>query len=92
MGWVSQLHFSENPFLAFHDYAPVPLQEMLPRVLVSPSAWLTYAGLFLLVSLPLIRVVFTAVLFWRQGDRVLAVMAALVSIALISSCVLGLEL
>lgn len=94
IGWVTLLDFSQNPLAAFHEYKGEGLKESLQQALDN-GAWgllVAYLGLALLISLPLLRVLMTAVLFVKQKERVLAAIAFFVFITLILSFSLGIEL
>lgn len=94
LGWMSFLDFTQNPLAAFKDYQRQSLAESLQRAWQHQDFGLliAYAGLGLLISLPLIRVLMTGVLFALQKERILATMAFLVFAALLLSFTLGLEL
>jgi len=94
IGWLSFLDFSQNPLLAFHDYKNESLQQSLQSAIDSHQ-WgllIAYAGLTLLISLPLLRVLMTAILFIKQKEKVLAIIAFFVFAILILSFSLGIEL
>ena len=94
IGWMTQIQFTENPFLAFHEYHALPLSQFLGQ-LWAAGDWgmlVSFAGLFVLISLPLLRVLLTAILFLRQGERKLALIAAFVLIMLLISFSLGIEI
>jgi uncharacterized membrane protein len=52
---------------------------------------LSYAGLIALISLPVLRVLLTMILFLKQKEYILAVVAALVLIGLFVSFTFGME-
>jgi uncharacterized membrane protein len=94
IGWATLLDFSQNPLAAFHDYKGESLHDSLQNALTN-NQWgllMAYAGLLLLISLPLLRVLMTAVLFAKQKERVLAVIAFFVFATLIFSFSLGIEI
>jgi Protein of unknown function (DUF1634) len=91
VGWVASVNFRATPFAGLRTYAPRPLAAELAD-LGARGAWpglVCYFGLFVLISLPLVRVLLTGVLFARQGDRVLAMVAFAVLAALVSGFFLG---
>ncbi len=91
IGWGSHLQFKVDPFLRFHHYQEVSLKQQLEMAL-SQSEWgtlLSYFGLFFLISLPVIRVFLTAVLFFKQKEKVLGSVAVVVLVALAVSFALG---
>jgi uncharacterized membrane protein len=93
-GWALQFKWSGNPFYFFDMYDPLPIQEII-RIYVrneNYGALLSYAGLGFLISLPIIRVLLTSILFARQKEYGLALIAAFVLIGLIVSMSLGIDL
>lgn len=94
VGWLTQIQFHENPFLAFQVYQPLSLKLYLNQLWQGGEWGLLTAcgGLFVLISLPILRVVMTAVLFLRQGERKLALVAAFVLVLLLMSFSLGIEI
>lgn len=94
VGWMSFLDFSQNPLLAFHDYKNESLLQSLQQALQSQD-WgvlLAYAGLVILICLPLLRVLLTGILFIKQKEKLLAFIAFFVFAILILSFTLGIEL
>ena len=89
-GWLLSVR-GGNPFEAFSTYAPMPLAVSFRSALASRdfALLLSYAGLFVLVALPPLRVFFTAVLLARARERTLATLALLVLIVLALSFALG---
>lgn len=93
-GWFTFMDFTGNPLVNFHEYKEMPLLESL-ELAREQSNWgllLAYAGLALLVSLPIVRVFMTAVLFTKQRQKILAGIAYFVFFILIISLTLGIEL
>jgi uncharacterized membrane protein len=94
LGWATQIQFSGNPFVAFHEYHPVAFVASIQQMYLG-AQWgslLSYLGLLILIGLPTLRVLMTAVLFVRQRDFVLAAVAAFVLVILLTSFSLGLEI
>lgn len=93
-GWMTFLDFSENPLTRFHEYQNIPLAVTLREAWAHGNGGLltAYLGLALLVSLPVIRVLMTAVLFTKQRQKILAGIAYFVFAMLLASLVLGIEL
>jgi uncharacterized membrane protein len=94
VGWMSQINFHRNVFEDFHIYQNAPLTDTLYFLWLQHN-WgllLTYVGLMLLISLPLMRVVLTAAVFLVQKDYLLAACAGLVLFGLVLSFVLGFEI
>lgn len=94
LGWVRLLDFSQNPLLAFHDYHEQNLRESLHLALEQRQWGLltAYVGLGLLISLPLLRVLMTGILFLKEKERLLAALAFFVFFLLVLSFSLGIEL
>jgi uncharacterized membrane protein len=90
-GWVSQIQFNGNPFVGFHDYRHMPMQEVLSGLFRDHNYGLltSYFGLLILVTLPFIRVVMTMLLFLKQREFLLAGIALFVASALLISFSLG---
>ena len=94
IGWMLQIQFTSNPFLGFSSYHGLSMMANLQAAWEN-SNWaqlISYAGLFVLISLPILRVLMTAILFVRQNDTIMAGLAFFVFVAIIVSCALGLEL
>lgn len=94
IGWVTQIKFTPNPFYTFQIYDEIPVMELIDFY-VRRDNWgilTSYAGLLVLISLPVIRVMLTAWLFVRQKEFILALIAFIVLIALIVSMSLGIDL
>lgn len=91
IGWVMNLKFEGNPFAIYKDYDPIPFWQLINHYIKSGNigGLIAYAGLFGLVSLPVWRVCLTGVLFLRQKERSLAVIAFLVFALLIVSFLMG---
>ena len=94
IGWLMQVQFDSNPFLAFRQYVNIPLFVGVANDWQTSNwaALISYAGLLVLISLPILRVLMTAILFTKQGEKVLASVAFFVFTAIIVSCCLGFEL
>ena len=90
-GWAMNLKLDANPFYVYHDYDPIPFWELIRHYIRSGNVGglLSFAGLALLVSLPVCRVFLTGVLFLRQKERSLAAIAFLVFTLLVISFLLG---
>jgi len=93
-GWITLLDFSKNPLEAFHDYQHKSFEQSLQSAFESQQ-WgllIAYFGLILLISLPLLRVLMTAILFIKQKEKTLAFAAFFVFVVLIISFSLGVEI
>jgi uncharacterized membrane protein len=94
LGWVSQLSFNHDVFASFRVYEEVRLADSLQKAFVNEQ-WGTlvaYTGLIVLVSLPLIRVLMTLLVFLKLKDFTLAAVAAVVLVGLALSITLGFEI
>jgi uncharacterized membrane protein len=95
IGWVSQIRGLGNPFLAFHVYEIRSLGENIKAIAADQKLWglfISYAGLLILISLPVLRVLLTAVLFFRDRERVLGFIATAVFIVILISFTIGWEI
>lgn len=94
VGWIFESLKSENSFDKIKSYNPDALADSFQLAYASGD-WatvLTYIGLIILVSLPIIRVLLTAVLFIKQKDTPMAALAIFVFFILMTSLMLGFEL
>ena len=94
IGWILQFKWSGNPFFHFEVYDQIPFSSQI-FFHYRKEHWghlLSYAGLIVLISLPLIRVLLTAILFLKQKEFALAIIAFLVLLGLIVSFTFGIEL
>lgn len=94
VGWIWKTKWSGNPFFNFEVYDRIPFKDMIQHHLYQGD-WgtlVSYAGLLILISLPLIRVLLTAILFVKQKEYTLAGIALLVLSGLTASILLGIEL
>ncbi len=92
IGWLGGVSFSGNPFDAFHIYGHDSFRIQISRIIDSRDyfAIISYFGLVALISLPILRVALTAVLFFKQREYLLSGVAVFVLIALVASFQLGL--
>ena len=95
VGWGMMVLSRKNgdPFEAFRNYEPRSLLLQLQEVWANQNyaTMLSYFGLFVLISLPVIRVALTAVLFIKQQEKILASIAFLVLLALFYSFTQGID-
>ncbi|QDK45765.1 DUF1634 domain-containing protein [Bdellovibrio sp. ZAP7] len=94
IGWLWQLFNSGDTLDNFTTYESRSLFETIHWAVVMHDRPLliSLAGLVVLVLLPITRVFLTGVLFVKQKDRVLAVMAFAVFACLVASFFLGIDL
>lgn len=92
-GFVMQFRWSANALFNFTTYDPIPFIDLLEMNFkwkrIGPLV--SYAGLIALISLPLIRVILTTYLFIRQKEYLLALIAFVVFVGLITSMALGIK-
>lgn len=90
-GWLMNLKFDANPFYVYRDYDPIPFWQLIQHYIRSGNigGLVAYAGLASLVSLPVWRVFLTGVLFLRQKEKSLALIAFIVFTLLVISFLLG---
>lgn len=92
-GFIMQFRWSANALFNFTVYDPIPFVDLLEMNFkwqrIGPLV--SYAGLIALISLPLIRVILTTYLFIRQKEYLLASIALVVFIGLMTSMALGLK-
>jgi uncharacterized membrane protein len=94
VGWLLNFQWSGNPFAGFESYDHIQFSD-LALVYYRNQNWgvlICYVGLFLLISLPIIRVLLTAILFLKQKEFILAGIALFVLSGLLISFTLGIEL
>ncbi|XGC79471.1 DUF1634 domain-containing protein [Bdellovibrio bacteriovorus] len=94
VGWFWMWLGSEDIFAHLSDYHPQSFFEMIQWALImnDRGILMTLAGLVILVCLPVIRVFLTGILFVKQKEYALALMAFGVFLTLIVSFFLGIEI
>ena len=94
VGWMLNIKWSANPFYVFQDYDQISLKDLIRHYILRNNygALITFVGLGSLISLPLIRVALTMILFMKQKEWQLAAITALVLLGLIVSFSFGIEL
>lgn len=94
IGWVWKFQWNGNPFFNFEVYDRIPLTDLIKQhiYLKDWGILISYLGLMVLISLPLIRVFLTGILFFRQKEYTLAGIAFVVLSGLTASMLLGLEI
>jgi uncharacterized membrane protein len=91
LGWLLNLRPDHRVFNDLKAYEHIPLRNVFIYH-YGQGNWaflFSYLGLGVLISLPLLRVLFTGLLFFRQKDHLLAVIAALVLLSLLFGFSLG---
>lgn len=94
IGWLWKWYNDGDTLATFQTYEPKSLLETLQWAVVTQDRAMLIAmsGLAVLVLLPITRVFLTGILFVKQKDRILALMAFAVFFCLIASFFLGIEL
>jgi uncharacterized membrane protein len=94
VGIILNFKLNGNPFYIFQDYDEIPFRNAL-YIHLRHQHWghlFSYAGLISLISLPLIRVLLTAILYLKQKEFLMAGLASFVFFCLVVSFSLGIEL
>lgn len=94
IGWLISFKPEKDPFLPLQTYRPYGLIDRL-QVHAMLSDWgpvITYLGLGLLISLPVLRVLLSTFLFIKQKEKLMALIGSLVMLGLITSFSLGIDL
>lgn len=94
LGWILQIIQSGDVLANFQSYHPESLRIIIDKAITTKAygILLSVAGLGVLVSLPILRVMLTAYLFIKQRDHYLAAMAVFVFAVLLGSFFLGVEI
>ena len=94
VGWLWMLKDNGDTLENFTRYQPQSLVESLHWALVMQdrATAISFLGLAVLVSLPMLRVLMTGFLFLKQKERALGMMALLVFVSLLGSLFLGIEI
>lgn len=93
IGIIIRFKWHGDPFFNFQFYDQIPFQKILEHHLKF-GHWgqlISYLGLIVLISLPVLRVLLTAILFIAQKDYLLAFIAIIVLVSLALSFTLGIE-
>lgn len=94
VGWLGNFSFENSDPSKFVQYSPVDMMTSLEMAIMGGN-WailISYIGLIILISLPMIRVFLTAVVFVIQKENILAAIAGLVLLGLVISFSFGIEL
>lgn len=91
VGWLMNISWERNPFTIYRDYDPIPFWKLVSHYTRTGNygAIICYMGLASLVTLPVLRVFLTGVLFLKQKERSLAAIAFFVFTLLVISFLLG---
>ncbi len=94
IGWIANFKLGSINTEAFKTYSAVDLMTSLELAIMEGN-WailISYLGLIILISLPMIRVFLTAIIFLKQRENILAALAGLVLLGLVISFSFGIEL
>ncbi len=94
VGWLGEISFTTNVFEKFHTYHDSPIDSTF-RSLVRQQRWAllsSYLGLIVLISLPIVRVLMTMLVFLKNRDYALASVAGFVLAGLVLSILLGFDM
>lgn len=93
-GWMSEISFTTDTFAHFSKYQDARLVSTI-HTLVEARRWgllTSYAGMLALISLPLLRVLMTLLVFIKKRDWALAIVSSFVLAGLFLSLLLGFEI
>lgn len=92
-GWIGMILQDQHTLLDYGVYKTQGVFEEIEWAYLTKDIPLlvAYAGLLILISLPLLRVLLTGYLFLKQKDRAMGLVAFGVLIVLLASFVLGIE-
>ena len=93
IGWLSSFSWTMNPFDKFQTYQHVSFMQQAEIAFMEQDPWffVSFFGLFVLISLPVIRVMLTGFLFFKQKEKAMGTMAFVVLFFLVLSFVFGFE-
>jgi uncharacterized membrane protein len=93
-GWILNFKMTGNPFFNFEIYDRIPLKDLL-IFHFDKKDWaqlISYLGLFLLISVPFIRVLMMMFLYLKTKEFILAFISTTVFIGLSLGLALGIQL
>lgn len=95
VGLLGQLAFSvqNKSLLMYENFEVIPFSIRVQEALMEKNWFSLFscAGLVVLISLPMIRVALTGILFWKNKERAMSFMALIVFLILILSLCLGMD-
>ncbi|MFN3453880.1 MAG: DUF1634 domain-containing protein [Pseudobdellovibrio sp.] len=94
IGWIGSSLNSSKSFATYTIYQEINLLAYLKNLygVRDYSSLVLYAGLMVLVLLPLIRVLLTGLLFVRQKEKIMSIVSFFVLAVLVASFLLGVDL
>lgn len=92
-GWMMSFRPASDPFISLQTYSSFNLIDSLQMhaILQNWGKIITYFGLSILISLPILRVFLSVILFIKQKEKIMALLGAIVLIGLILSFSLGIK-
>lgn len=92
-GWILSFKGGADPFLRLKVYEPLNFIDSLQAnvILQNWGKLIAYLGLVILISLPVIRVFLSVILFIKQKEKIMALIGLMVLIGLILSFSMGVE-
>ncbi len=92
-GWLMSFEADKNPFISLQSYQHFSLINSLEMnfILNNWGKVISYLGLMILISLPVLRVFLSTILFIRQKEKMMAFLGTVVFIGLILSFFMGIE-
>jgi uncharacterized membrane protein len=93
IGWAMSFKPDSDPFASLQTYESFNLIDSLQMhaILQNWGKLISYLGLTILISLPVLRVFLSMILFITQKEKTMALIGAIVLIGLILSFSLGVE-
>ena len=93
IGWAMSFKPDADPFASLQTYESFNLIDSLQMhaILQNWGKLISYLGLTILISLPVLRVFLSVILFIVQKEKTMALIGAIVLIGLILSFSLGIE-
>lgn len=92
-GWLMSFEADRNPFTSLQSYQYFSLINSLEMNLIL-NKWgkvISYLGLMMLISLPILRVFLSMILFIRHKEKMMAFLSLIVFIGLILSFLMGID-
>ncbi len=92
-GWLMSFEADRNPFTSLQSYQHLSLINSLEMnfILNNWGKVISYLGLMMLISLPILRVFLSMILFIRHKEKIMALLSLVVFIGLILSFLMGID-
>ena len=94
LGWLLSFKAEPEPFSSLKTYHQIDLFTQLELAFMDQNfgKLISFMGLIALISLPVIRVIFSTFLFVKQKEFIMAMIGSIVLIGLLISFSFGIEL